>query len=400
MVSRPEQPRALRRNGGTADGPPTVRPVGLVTNDGRSRVGRPGQRPGQDPERWRQVRVLQVLGPHVNVPPVVYGGTERVAESLAVELTGLGVEVTTFSVGTSSPTGRLAFHFEEPRTSSGKNGKASWDRVDDVIQAGKAFAMSGDFDVVHNHTEYGVPFAGICNTPTVTTLHGYAAEGTGLERIVNNFPDAGYVTISERQRSLCPHLRVLATVPNCIPEDVVGAKARATPGGAYLVHLARISAAKGSDLAIEAARSAGIPLVLAGPVFRSDKEFFESKIKPYLDGVSVDYVGVVSGEAKTSLLRDALATLAPIQWDELFGLSIVESMAVGTPVIAFRKGAFPEVVEESVTGFVVDDVRAMRAAIEQVGALDRGLCAAAARGRFAPSAMAKSYVQVYERLLG
>lgn len=320
-------------------------------------------------------------------------------ESLAVELPSLGVDVTTFSVGTSTLPGEVAFHFAEAQAAVSKRVQSSWSRVSDVVQAAKAFELAGKFDLVHNHTDYGIPFAAVSDTPTVTTLHGFAGTGNHLEQIVNHFPDANYVTISASQRALCPHLRVVATVPNCIPEDMIQEEVRATGEGTYLVHLARVSAAKGTDVAVRVAKGLGIPLVIAGPIFRSATPFFEQEIAPHVDGEAVKYVETVTGAAKATLLRDALATLVPVQWQEPFGLNAVESMAVGTPIVAFRRGALPEVVDEGVTGFVVDDIPAMQESVERTRAIDRAECAARARARFSRRAMARSYHEVYERLL-
>ncbi|MER8072282.1 glycosyltransferase [Streptomyces sp. NPDC094034] len=338
------------------------------------------------------MRVLQVVGPHIELPTGAYGGSERIVESLAVEMPSLGVEMTTFSVGTTTLPGDVAFHFDTAQT--------TWDRFDDVIQAGKAFAMAQDFDVIHYHDVFGTPFASLSPVPFVTTLHSYAAGGNPLEKFVDAFPDANYVTISASQRSLCSHLRVVATVPNCIPEDVVHEDVRSGTGGSYLVHLGRMCADKGTDLAVRLAREAGIPLVLAGPVFSPDVEFFAREIKPHIDGAAVTYIESVAGADKVQLLRGALAMVSPGRWNEPFGLSMVEAMALGTPVVASRAGSLPEVVDDGVTGFVADDVPAMLACLDRVRVLDRGRCAATARERFSPRVMAANYLEVYRRLVG
>lgn len=342
-------------------------------------------------EGRQPVRVLQVVGPHNDLPTAAYGGSERIVESLAVEMPSLGVEMTTFSVGTAKLPGRVAYHFDTAQT--------TWDRFDDVIQAGKAFAMAREFDVIHYHDVFGAPFASLSPVPLVTTLHSYAAGGNPLEKFVDGFPDANYVTVSASQRSLCSHLRVVATVPNCIPEDIVHEEFRAGTGGSYLVHLGRMCADKGTDLAVRLAREAGIPLVLAGPVFHPDVEFFAREIKPHIDGVAVTYVETVDGADKVQLLRNALAMVSPGRWNEPFGLSMVEAMAVGTPVLAYRAGSLPEVVDDGVTGFVEDDMPAMLARLDKVRVLDRGRCAATARERFSPCVMAASYLEVYRTLI-
>ncbi|MFI2710823.1 glycosyltransferase [Micromonospora sp. NPDC018662] len=344
------------------------------------------------------LRVLQVIGPHVEVPPKAYGGSERVVESLAVHLPSVGVEVTTFTVGSSRVPGATAAHFPEPPARVDRNGDRFWDRTDDLIQVGKAFELAAGVDVVHLHTEYGLPFAALSPVPVVSTLHSYAGEGGGLERLVDSFPQVPYVAISERQRGLCRHLNVVATIPNCIPQDVLDTSPHDRPGGdPYLLFLGAIDERKGPDRAVEVARALDRRILLAGPVSRSNRAWFDRRIAPHVDGRRVDYLGDVGGADKRRLLSGAAALLSPVRWQEPFGLVAVEAMAAGTPVVATREGALAEIVEDGITGFTVRDPADLTEAARRAMTIDRRRCAAHARARFDPVRMARAYAEVYRR---
>jgi glycosyltransferase involved in cell wall biosynthesis len=211
---------------------------------------------------------------------------------------------------------------------------------------------------------------------------------------------AGFVSISAAQRQSMPELPWLGTVYNAVDVDAL----RVTPQEKepYLLCLARICPDKGQHVAIEAARRAGMRLVLAGKVegIPEATEYFERYIAPALDGDRVVHVHNVAGEEKARLLARAHALLAPLQWEEPFGLAMVEAMASGTPVIALARGAAPELVTEGVTGFLVHDIDGMTSAVARVAAIDAWACAHATRARFSPSTMAASYVQVYEQVIG
>ncbi|MEV4118512.1 glycosyltransferase [Micromonospora sp. NPDC049645] len=344
------------------------------------------------------MRVLQIAGPYLPVPPGGYGGSERVIDSLACELTELGVELTTFTVGTSRTAGKMEFHFAEHQAPSDETGDfTSWDPAAPSIQAGKAFARAAEYDFVHNHLSQGIAFSEVCPTPMLTTLHSFAATGSKSDRIFANFPDARYVAISDSQRRLAPHLNVVATVPNPIPHETWRSAPEVTRRGEYLLFLGRLSHLKGAELAVGLAARWGLPLIIAGPVFPADRPYFHEVLEPLLDTRGVTYVGGVAGERKADLLRGALATVVPSQWDEPFGLTALESMALGTPALVSPRGALPEMVEHDVTGLVVPDFGHPDVTAEDVLALDRAVVADQARQRFAPAAVAASYLALYRR---
>jgi glycosyltransferase involved in cell wall biosynthesis len=346
------------------------------------------------------LRILQVIGPHVEVPPTAYGGSERVVESLAVHLPTAGVSVTTFTVASSRLPGATAAHFPAPPVRFDKNGDRFWDRTDDLIQVGKAFEIAAGVDIVHLHTEYGLPFVALSPVPVVSTLHSYANEGGGLERLVDSYPHVPYVAISNRQRGLCQHLNVVDTILNCIPQDVLdaspGERAAEDP---YLLFLGSVDERKGSDRALDAALALNHRILLAGPVSRSNRQWFDRMIAPHVDGSRVDYLGDVGGSRKLRLLREAAVLLCPVRWQEPFGLVAVEAMALGTPVVATRQGALAEVVEDGITGYTVDDPADLAEACWRAILIDRHQCAKHARTRFDPVRTARQYTEVYRRTL-
>jgi glycosyltransferase involved in cell wall biosynthesis len=344
------------------------------------------------------VKVLQIASPYLPVPPDGYGGSERVIHSLALELTRLGIELTTFTVGTSRTAGRIAFHFPEHQSQTDKSGAfAPWGPEALGIQAGKAFAQAAEYDFIHNHLPLGVIFSGSCPTPMLTTLHTYAADGSPPDRIFANFPDATYVAISNSQRRLAAHLNVVATISNPIPDETWRTPAQVKRHGEYLLFLGRLSPLKGAELAVEVATELGRPLVIAGPVFPGDQPYFHDVLGPYLERPDVKYVGGVACARKADLIRGALATVVPSQWDEPFGLTALESMALGTPALVSNRGALPEIVEHKITGLVLDDFKRIDVTIDDILNLDRPVVAEHVRSRFAPAAIAMSYLELYQR---
>lgn len=347
------------------------------------------------------MKVLQIAGPYLPVPPGSYGGSERVIDSLARELPGLGVDLTTFTVGSSRTPGRVEFFFRRQQAEvDGAGVISTWDPVDVSIQAGKAFALAHDYDFVHNHMSHGVVFSEICRTPMLTTLHSYAATGSASDRIFASFPRTNYVAISDNQRRLATHLNVVATVPNPIPAEIWSERPHVEKPGDYLLFLGRLSHLKGVEIAIRLASGLQIPLVVAGTVFAADRPYFRDVVEPHLSAAGVDYVGSVAGRSKTSLISGALATVVPSQWDEPFGLTAIESMALGTPAVVSRRGALPELVEDGVTGVVVDDFNRSDAILDRIMRLDRSVVAERTRPRFAPATIAAAYLDLYRRLRG
>jgi glycosyltransferase involved in cell wall biosynthesis len=349
------------------------------------------------------MRIAQLAPPLEKVPPIRYGGTERVIATLTEELVRRGHEVTLFASGDSQtsarlvPTCREAVWHHEPRY---RDLVPFWSVV-----AGKALRELQNFDVVHSHLDYfGFPLARRAPIPVVTTLHG-RLDLPELQPVFAEFSDVPLVSISDAQRRPVAWANFVATVYHGIDLDQFTFNPR--PGN-YLAFLGRVSPDKGLDAAIRIARKAGLPLRVAArlplpfrddPNVREDWEYWDTVIRPLLGG-DVELVGEIGGVEKDAFLRDAAALLFPIRWPEPFGLVMVEALACGTPVLAFGRGSVPEVINDGVTGFVRNTEDELVHALGRLQSLDRAQCRQEAERRFSPTAMARAYERVYERLVG
>lgn len=347
------------------------------------------------------MRVLHILGPHVALPAARYGGVERVVEALVSRQVKAGLDVGTFTVGSSQLPGWLHWHFPQAPLRHDADGRRYYDRADDIVHAARALAIATDYDVVHNHTEFALPMLASSAVPAVTTLHSYSASDSGLDRLVEAFPDAPTVAISESQRHLLsPPNHVVDTIHNPLPIEIHNASPRYQNGSRTVAFLGAISRDKGADIAVRAARLAGRTLVVAGPVSRSNRGFFDREVAPLLDGDRALWAGEVGGRKKVELLRDAAVLLCPVRWQEPFGLAAIEAMALGTPVAALRRGALTEIVEDGVTGCLVDNPDDLPDALVRAADLDRAQCANRARERFHPDRAATTYSHIYRALHG
>jgi glycosyltransferase involved in cell wall biosynthesis len=345
-----------------------------------------------------RLRIALIAPPWYPIPPQGYGGTELVVALLTAELRARGHEVVLFGLE-GSP---LASHPVAPLSWAASLGSPH-ERLRDLSYALRVLdelRSFGGVDLVHDHTGGSVllGLAQLQAAPVVHTVHGSLDEPTvtfldGLgERV-------GLVAISRAQRESAARLGWLATVHNAVD---IGALLPPAPDreDPYLLSLARVCHAKGQHVAIEVARRASMRLVLAGKVETPDGvEYFERCIRPHVDGRRVVHLANVAGAEKARLLAGATALLAPLQWDEPFGLYMAEAMASGTPVIAFPRGAAPELVSDGVTGFLVDGVEQMAAAVALTDAIDREACARLTRHRFHPSRMADQYLGAYHQAL-
>ncbi|HEU5423325.1 MAG TPA: glycosyltransferase family 4 protein [Nitrolancea sp.] len=327
------------------------------------------------------------------VPPPLYGGTERVVSVLTEELVRRGHDVTLFATGDSETNAHLI--------ACAPRGLRLDDQVHDynaftIIELGEVYQRAQEFDVIHNHTDYfGFPFARLTETPTVTTTHG-RLDLPEVQRVYQLFPEQPLVSISDAQRAPLRGQNWQATVYNGIELDNYTFRSEQ---GDYLVFLGRISPEKRPDRAIEIARDTGMPLIIAAKVDPVDQAYYEQAIRPLIESSRlIEYIGEVDEREKDKLLGEAYAYLFPIDWPEPFGLTMVESMATGTPVIASAVGSVPEVVVDGVTGFVRQSLHDMVDAVERVGQLDRAACRAHVEACFSAEAMARGYEQVYQRL--
>jgi glycosyltransferase involved in cell wall biosynthesis len=341
------------------------------------------------------MRIAQISPIFERVPPVGYGGTERVVSYLTEELVRAGHDVTLFASGDSVTSARLVP--VRPRCIWGD------DRCRDalphhVLMMEQVFADITRFDVVHFHTDcVHFPLLRRHPWPNVTSLHGYL-NPDDLESFFDFYDDVPLVSISDAQRLTVPRAPFVATVHHGLPENLY--TFRESKGG-YLAFLGRTSPEKGLDHAIEIACRTGIPLKVGAKVQPADLHYFETTIEPLLreSGSLVEFAGEVGGKTKDDFLGGASALLFPIDWEEPFGLVMIEAMACGTPVIAWRRGSVPEVVDESVTGFIVEDVESATAAVLRIDQIDRGECRRTFERRFTAARMARDYLAAYAHVI-
>lgn len=331
------------------------------------------------------------------VPPSGYGGIEWIVALLADGLAEAGHEVTLFASGDSTPRhARLAAVYEE--APSEHIGETWWD----LRHALACFDRQDEFDVVNDHSGMLAAVAGAgLRTPLVHTVHGPldGEPGEVYAQICRLNERLRLISISLNQRRPRPELPWVANCPNALDFSVYPFR-RERERGDYLLFLGRMSPAKGAHRAVAVAIEAGLPLKLAGKCREpAEQRYFDELVRPHL-GPTIEYLGEVPHGEKVELLQHARATLFPIEWEEPFGLVMIESMACGTPVIATRWGAVPEVVEHGVSGIVVDDYRIIPAALEEADALDPQEIRRYAEAHFAPERMVADYLRAYRELLG
>jgi glycosyltransferase involved in cell wall biosynthesis len=327
------------------------------------------------------------------IPPKLYGGTERVISWLTEELVALGHDVTLFASGDSQTTAKL-----EPM----------WPRalrLDGAVRDPCALHMmvlervrqrASEFDFLHFHLDY-YPFSLFSRqtTPFVTTLHG-RLDLPEHQPVFRTFANIPVVSISDSQRRPVPQARWMRTIHHGLPAGLLTPQP-VTPS--YLAVLGRISPEKATDRAIRIARKCGVPVKIAAKVDKADQEYFDEHVKPLLSEPGVEYIGEISDAEKPDFLSGALALLSPVDWPEPFGLVLIEAMACGTPVIAFNRGAIPEVVEDGLTGFVVEDDLSALGAIDRLSLLSRERIRQRFEERFTARRMAKDYLEVYRSLM-
>jgi glycosyltransferase involved in cell wall biosynthesis len=331
---------------------------------------------------------VALLGPVAwRTPPRHYGPWEQVTSLIAEGLVLRGVDVTLFatldSITSAKLDGVCATGYAE---TPGVDG-----RICEALHVAHALARSGEFDLVHNHLDWlPLAFAELFRAPLLTTIHGFS--GRAILPAYLNARSSAYVSISNADRA--PELDYVATVYHGIDLDQLPFSPKA---GEALVAFGRIHPDKGTADAIKIARRAGRRLVLCGIV--QDTGYFEREVEPHIDGDRVTYLGSVGPERRAEVLGAAAALLHPIAFAEPFGLSVVEAMACGTPVIAYPRGSMPELVTPGVTGFLVDGIQAASACVDSAVALDRATIRGIAEQRFDKAQMVDAYLRVYQRLL-
>ena len=338
------------------------------------------------------MRIAQIAPLHEAVPPKLYGGTERVVSFLTEELVAEGHDVTLFASGDSVTKAKL--HPVWPRAL----------RLDPSIRdpiaphmllMEEVYRQAADFDVLHFHMDYwSFSLFSRQPTPFVTTMHG-RLDLPELQPVFNTFSQVPVVSISNSQRRPLPQANYAATVLHGLPENLLTPR-DVTPS--YLAFLGRIAPEKRPDRAIRIARAAGIPLKIAAKIDRADQEYFDSVIKPMLPGGGVEMIGEIGDKEKPDFLSGAVGLLMPIDWPEPFGLVMIEAIACGTPVIAFNRGSVPEIIEDGLTGFIVEDETSAIAAVSRLPTLSRQVVRRRFEERFTARRMAEDYLRCFRAL--
>jgi glycosyltransferase involved in cell wall biosynthesis len=340
----------------------------------------------------RALRIAQIAPLYESVPPKLYGGTERIVGYLAEELVRRGHEITLYAAGDS--TVRVPLAAGAPRALR----LTGLDHLGPVLHMpmlSELYDHANHFDVIHSHVDcLSFPLARLVQVPTLSTMHG-RLDLEALLPVYRHYKDHPVISISHDQRRPLPEMNWVGTVYHGLPRNLL--KFRSEPGD-YLAFLGRMSPEKRPDLAIEIARRSGIPLKIAAKVDRTDREYFESVVKPMLSTPGVEFIGEIDESQKQEFLGGALALLFPVDWPEPFGLVMIEALACGTPVIAKPCGSVPEVLRQGVSGFIESSVDALVAAVQKIRDLSRRACRDEFERRFTAEVMADNYERVYYQL--
>jgi len=340
------------------------------------------------------MKIAQVAPLYESVPPKLYGGTERVVYYLTEELIKLGHEVSLFASGDSKTSGTLITDI--PEALRLKEGGCEDMMAPHVAQLQSVLERANEFDIIHFHNDYlHFPITNNLKIPHVTTLHGKLTIAE-LQLIYNKFPHQPVVSISDSQRKPMPQANFVATVYHGLPEDLFS-------GGnseeGYLAFLGRISPEKGCDRAIEIAIATNTPIKIAAKIDKADQHYFEEKIKTLFGHPLVTYIGEINEQQKGEFLGKAKALLFPIDWNEPFGIVMIEAMACGTPVIAWNMGSVPEIIENGKSGFIVNSIEESINALDKLSYVKRESVRKAFEERFTAKRMAADYLKVYEDII-
>jgi len=338
------------------------------------------------------MRIAQIAPLWESVPPKLYGGTERIVSYITEELVRQGHDVTLFASGDSRTTARLRTAC--PQALRLHSGPVNRDAPFILMQEQALGAEAEHFDIIHSHLDFlSFPMSRRCATPVLTTLHG-RLDLPELIPLYQEYADMPVVSISDAQRAPLPDANWQATVYHGLPDLYAF---HPNPGG-YLAYLGRICPEKRPDHAIDIAKRVGMQLRIAAKVDPVDREYFETQIAPLLEHPLVEYVGEITDAEKCDFLGEAAAVLCTYDWPEPFGIVLIEALACGTPVLAYRRGSIPEIIEDGVTGFVCDDPNDMVAAIDRLPLIQRRRCRDSFEARFTVRRMAEEYLALYERM--
>ncbi|MCL4339215.1 glycosyltransferase family 4 protein [Patescibacteria group bacterium] len=345
------------------------------------------------------MKIAILAPPYLPIPPDGYGGVERIVYLLTEGLVKKGHDVTLFAPGDSKTSAKLSATFPKSIGNSGLDKSKSLSAVYPLIEYTDCFNRAGEFDLIHNHAEYYAMFlADFVKTPVVHTIHSSLSEGNvkaEKRATLKRFSSHNFVSISDSQRRPLPDINWVGTVYNGVNLEEFEFSPEK---GNYLLWMGRITPKKGPVEAIEVSKKTGIPLKIVGVVDPADNTFFAEKIKPQIDGKQIELLGELHGRAQADLYKNALVTLYPISWHEPFGLVMVESMACGTPVVAFDIGSVPEIVENGRNGFAVKSVEEMVEAVGKIGNIKREDCRKSVEEKFTAERMVEGYEEVYKKV--
>ena len=337
------------------------------------------------------MKIAQVAPLYESVPPKLYGGTERVVSYLTEALVQAGHEVTLFASGDSETSARLIPCC--PKALRLNNYECQDQLAHHFVMLEEVLERAEQFDIIHFHVDYmHFPLSKLSGLVHVSTLHG-RLDSPDLLPLYRKYKNMPLTSISLSQRKPLPWVNWIGNVYHGLPADLLPL---GDGRGKYLAFLGRISPEKRVDRAIEIAQKLNMPLKIAAKVDPADRVYYEREIKHLLNTPNVEFVGEINEQEKGAFLGDAYAYLFPIDWPEPFGLTMIESMACGTPTIAFNCGSVPEVITRGVTGFIVDTMDEAVNAVQQAAVLDRAACRAEFTKRFSAPKMAQQYVKLYQ----
>lgn len=358
------------------------------------------------------MKIAQLAPPWLPVPPLAYGGTELIIDELTQGLLKKGHEVTLFATGDSRTSAKLSYIYEK---AIGDKYVKEHDALAPLLHYIECFDRANEFDIIHNHAQYYAMFlADLVKTPVVHTIHGsYSPEYTKDEKVqtLKRFKDHNFVSISNSQRGDLPELNYVGTVYNGIDIEKFTFSEKS---GDYLLWLGRITPKKGPIEAIKVAQALGMRLKIVAKIDPIEQDFFDNEVKPLIDGDLISFYGEVLGDQKIEFYKNALCTLYPIHWNEPFGLVMAESMACGTPVIAYNQGSVPEVVVDGKSGFIVGSdtyetdkefivkekgVPGLLEAVKRIHEINRYDARKHVEENFSKSKMVNAYEQVYKDIL-
>jgi len=337
------------------------------------------------------MRILQIAPLWISVPPQTYGGTELVVSLLTEELIKRGHEVTLLASGDSKTSAKLIPVW--PRCLWGAHLSAPHAAFSLIYQ--KLFEIQEEFDIIHDHCEfYTAPYSQFLKRPLISTIHHPMYEEMII--LFKKFPQINYVAISKHQRKSAPGVNFIKTIYHGLPIEEYSFNPN--PGD-YLLWLSKLTPQKGPAEAIEVAKKSGEKLIIAGIIPKEYEDYFEYRLKPLIDGEQIQFVGPVNFEKKVELFKNAKAFLYPIKRPEPFGLVVIESMACGTPVIAYKEGAMPELIKDGKTGFLVDSQEGMIEALKKINLIKRVNCRRHVAKKFTLQKMVNKYEALYNKIV-